>query len=122
MIEQPLEETARACVIISGYFWSVAEAIEYLADAAAAFGAKAIGTETAVLWEDKSDPIEALRRAIEEKEKISELAYMAEEPADIEPPRKTPRPPKRLGPVNKVNYAENRPPRRARSSCYIRRH
>ena len=31
--------------------------------------------------------------------------------------KKSPRPPKRLGPVNKANYAANRPRRVARSNC-----
>lgn len=35
--------------------------------------------------------------------------------------KETHRPPKYLGPVTKTNYSYNRPPRRARSSCYIRK-
>ena len=36
--------------------------------------------------------------------------------------KKLPRPPKRLGPVNKANYAASRPRRVARSNCARRRY
>ena len=53
---------------------------------------------------------------------LDELAALAVDPVDIAPTRKLPRPPKSMAPVNKANYTANRPARRARSSCYIRRH
>lgn len=126
MTEQPLQELAKACVIIGGAVCeSLAAAREMLDSLTAAFAAveaKAMGIQTDDLQEDERDPIEELLRDIEEKRTMYDLADMAEEPADIEIPKKAPRPPKRLGPVNKANYTANRPPRRARSSCYIRRH
>lgn len=64
----------------------------------------------------------AAMEEVRERCLLDELAAFAEDPADLELPRKTPRPPKRLGPVNKANHTTNKPPRRARSSCYIRRH
>lgn len=103
---------------------------EALRAAAVAFGAaataKAIGIEPeAETWGDARNPVEDLRRHLEEmyaKYAMGEFVDIAEEPSDIPPPRKIPRPPKYLGPVNKANYAANRPPRIARSSCRIIRH
>lgn len=124
MIESKLEKLAHACAIISGYAAEgILEAMEQLTAAFAAYEAKVTGISTDISWDDTRDPLEELRRLAEGmKEMDSLLSAMAEEPADIETPRKVPRPPKRLGPVNKANYTTNRPPRRARSSCYSRRH
>lgn len=97
-----MDDHTKDCVIISGYFETVAEANKYLYAALADY--------------------EETRADFEEMKTMYDLADMVEEPADIEIPRKIPRPPKRLTPVNKANYAANRPPKRARSSCYIRRH
>ncbi len=61
---------------------------------------------------------ECIARATEIiKDASAYFAEIAEEMADIPPPRKLPRPPKRTGPVNKANYTANRPPRVARSTC-----
>ena len=62
---------------------------------------------------------EELQRAIEKMQEAYEsLADYADDIADIDK-EEIPRPPKRIGPVNKANYTYNRPQRRARSSCRI---
>ena len=76
---------------------------------------------------DKQTAVAELLRALDEvaamdfQAAIEELQRQVEDAPTL-PPHKIPKPPKRLGPVNKANYAANRPPKRARSSCYIRRH
>lgn len=68
------------------------------------------------------DPIAELLQAMEFMEAQAQMMELAEQAADM--PRistkKTPRPPKCLGPINKANHTASRPPRRARSSCYKR--
>lgn len=66
------------------------------------------------------DELEELLQAIERMNETECLADYAEDIADIDK-EEIPRPPKRIGPVNKVNYTYNRPQRRARSSCYIKK-
>jgi hypothetical protein len=77
---------------------------------------------TQIEEDEYCDPFARLLEAMREIEKQVLMEELAVDPADLELPRKTPRPPKRLGPVNKANFTASRPPRRARSSCYRCRH
>lgn len=124
MKSEIMEKLEHICVIAGCDIYDLAAAMDQLAAFATAFEAAAMEIAAASIWENdkERDMLEALRQAGMELEPIDSLAAMAEEPADIPPPKKMPRPPKRAGPVNKANYAANRPQRRARSSCYIRRH
>ncbi len=119
MIDLLWERCQDACVIIgcavSESLAATREMLDGLAAAFAAVDAKAMGIQTD--GEDERDPIEEQLHDFEEKKTMYDLADLAEEPVDIPPPRKIPRPPKRTGPVNKSNYTTNRPPRVARSSC-----
>lgn len=118
-IESALEIAGRVCLIISDEFTKVADAAKAFNDALAA---KAAGIELeAETWDDdKCDPMADFLSRFEELRAqylMDEMAEIAEDPAIIPQPRKTPRPPKRTGPVNKANYTANRPHRVARSSC-----
>jgi hypothetical protein len=121
MTDEQWEALKDACVIMGQALSDTAEALRA---AVYALDEKTRGF-TAAMQEEAAtrDELQELLQAME-RQLLDELqlADYAEEPADIEPPRKQPRPPKCLGPVNKANYTANRPPRRARSSCYIRRH
>lgn len=65
--------------------------------------------------------LEELLQAIARMQEAYEnLADYADDIADIDK-EEIPRPPKRIGPVNKANYTYNRPQRRARSSCHIKK-
>ena len=121
MDERSMEKLGRVCLIVGDEFTKLSDSIKAFNDALVA---KAAGIEPeAETWDDdKCDTFSDLRRRLEEMYKkyaMGEFADMAEEPADIPPPRKMPRPPKRTGPVNKANYTANRPHRVARSSCRI---
>ena len=120
MIDEQWEALKDACIIVgqAAALYETAElltAMEDCCEKARDF------TRTLQEAAANSDPMRALLQAMEEYNEL-QLADYAEEPADIDPPRKQLRPPKCLGPVNKANYTANRPARRARSSCYIRRH
>ena len=122
MDDLQIEELKRACVIISEGFQRVADALGILAAALGTAAANAMDIDPqAETWDDdKCDTIADLRRRLEEMYALhakGEFTEMAEVSADIPPPKKIPRPPKRLGPVNKENYAANRPLRMARSNC-----
>lgn len=119
MDKQAMEQVGRVCLIVGDEFTRLSDALKAFNDALVA---KAAGIDPeAETWGDVcSNPIADLRRRLEEMYSLyamGEFADMAEEPADIPPPRKMPRPPKRTGPVNRSNYTANRPPRVARSSC-----
>ena len=119
MEQQAIKETGCVCLIIGDEFTRLADALKAFNDALVA---KDVGVEPeAEKWvEVKCNPIEELRRLLGDMDKenaMVEFADLAEEPADIPPPRKIPRPPKHTGPVNRSNYTANRPPRVARSSC-----
>lgn len=119
MDEQSMEKLGIVCIIVGDEFTRLSDALKAFNDALVA---KAVGVEPeAEKWvDDKCDPIEELRRLLGDMDKenaMAEFAELAEEPADIPPPRKIPRPPKHTGPVNRSNYTANRPPRVARSSC-----
>lgn len=119
--EQTLKKIGSAFLIISDEFTNLSDAFQALNDAMVAMAA-GVEPEAEKWVEYKYDPIEELRRLLGDMDKekaMAELAELAEEPADIPPPRKLPRPPKKTGPVNKANYTANRPPRVARSSCRI---
>lgn len=118
-----LEKIGRVCLIVGDEFTRLSDALKAVSDA---MEAKAAGIEpgTETRGDDKHNPIADLQKRLEEMYALyamGEFADLAEEPADIPPPRKIPRPPKRTGPVNKANYTANRPPRVARSSCRTRR-
>lgn len=61
--------------------------------------------------------LDALDDMVEAFEKM--LSMEEKEPAPFDD-EQLPRPPRRLGPINKTNYTARNPPRRARSSCYKR--
>ena len=111
-------------MIVGDEFTRLSDALKAVNDALVA-EAVAGAKQAAETMADICDPIEDLRKRIEEMHKtyamgeFEDLAELAEEPADITPPRKLPRPPKRTGPVNRSNFTANRPPRVARSSCRI---
>ena len=109
-----LKSLKRACVIMVEGLQRAEEAFRA---AAAAFEAEAVDKALSVDLGDKADEYEELLRRIGELGTAGTLDNLEEAPEDIPQPRKTPRPPKRTGPVNKVNYTANRPPRVARSSC-----
>ena len=123
MTEQQAEKLCSACVVIGD---AVTAATQITKDMTAALNAlmeknMGLGTEAAREEERPTDDLEEFLRAFEEWA-TSTLAYYGTDPAEIIVVKKTPRPPKRTGPVNKANYSANRPARRARSSCYRRRH
>ena len=84
------------------------QAMEALANKELA-GITQVDTNPATEYLDILAAIESLREFID--------GIGEEKPLLIE--RKLPRPPRRLGPVNRTNYQANRPPRVARSSCRI---
>ena len=120
MDDLQIEELKRACVVIGEAITRAAEMLQVAIDgmASAVMGvAEAYKQE-----EDARNPIEELMRIAEEMEAADLLRSIANAPEDIPPPKKIPRPPKRLGPVNKANYAANRPQRLARSNCRSIKH
>ena len=124
MDDRLTELLARPCVIICESLQGAAEALRSVAVAVeTALTARAFGVDLVCIWKDGEwDAMDALRRAMNETgggidtETLQEFAEMAEDMPPIIT-KKMPRPPKSLGPVNKANYAANRPPRVARSSC-----
>lgn len=115
MDDLQIEELKRACVVIGEAIDRVAETIRVVID-----GMVAAAMEVAEAHKQEDDyrnPLEDLKRVIDNMDATDWLAQIANAPEDLPPPKKILRPPKRLGPVNKANYAANRPPRRARSNC-----
>lgn len=131
-----LEEWTGAVVIISESLQQIAKAAASAARAIAIVTMEAISYTTAKEKEmelyrelqavaDIQDPFAELQQAAEKvaaQDFLAAMEELAELALDMPPyfHQKTPRPPKCLGPVNKANYTANRPPRRARSSCYKR--
>lgn len=68
------------------------------------------------------DNVQELQQAFERIQAPADMADLADDLDEIIPTKKLPRPPKRIGPVNKANYAANKPPRVARSSCRTNKH
>ena len=120
MDDLQIEELKRACVVIGEAIDRAVEMIRVSIDGMVEAAARVY--EANKQEEDISDLLENLQRAFDEFEATELLSQIAIEPVDIPPPKKIPRPPKRLCPVNKVNYAANRPPRRARSNCRSIKH
>jgi hypothetical protein len=115
-----MEAVARALVIVGE---SAALAARQLREALMAYEEAVIREAVGQIEEDeKLDPFARLLQAMEDIRKQVLMEELAVDPADLEPPRKVLRPPKRIGPINKVNYTASRPPKRARSSCYRCRH
>ncbi len=120
MDKPKIEAIARNLVIVAE---SAAIATRQLREALAAYEEAILREAIGRIEEDeKCDPFATLLEAMREIEKQALMEELAIEPADLEAPRKVPRPPKRLGPVNKANHTASRPPKRARSSCYRCRH
>ena len=120
MDKPKIEAIARNVVIVAE---SAAIATRQLREALAAYEETILREAIGRIEEDeKCDPFAELLQAMEDIRQQYMLDELAEDPADLEAPKKILRPPRRLGPVNKTNHAASRPPRRARSSCYIRRH
>lgn len=120
MSDLQIEELKRACVAICEAIDRATEMIRVVID-----GMVAAAMEVAEAHKQEDDYrnlLEDLNRVIDNMDATDWLAQIANDPVDIPPPKKIPRPPKRLGPVNKANYAANRPPRRARSNCRIIKH
>ena len=114
MNSENIDELSRLCVII----------VEHMTEAAkfAAQSVKIIADSFADLMDHyEVTSIDEMQQLIERiKENPDLLADYAEEPAEIDKPER-PRPPKKIGPVNKANYAHNRPQRIARSCCHNKR-
>lgn len=120
MDDLQIEELKRACVVIGEAIDRAAEMIRVVID-----GMVAAAAEVAEAYKQEDDyrnRLEDLKRAIDNMDATDWLAPIANDPVDIPPPKKILRPPKRLGPVNKVNYAANRPLRMARSNCRSIKH
>lgn len=113
--EAQWEELHRACVIIGE---CMARAAEEFTKAMTLVAANVSEAMDSVMDHYEVDSIDELRQMLE-KSKEQLMAELAEDPADIIPVKKLPRPPKKIMPANKANYTANRPQRRARSSCYI---
>lgn len=118
-----MEAVARALGMVAE---SAALATRQLREALVAYEETTLREAVGRIEEDeKCDPFAELLQALEDIQKqclLDELAAFAEDPAYLATPRKVPRPPKRLGPVNKANHTASRPHKRARSSCYRCRH
>lgn len=124
MTDSQMERLKDACIIIGESLQGAAEALRSIAAAfETAQIAKAMDVDLGSIWKDgEQDAMNALMRKMNEigggidTEMLQELAEMVEDMPPIVH-KKMPRPPKRLGPINKANYSANRPARRARSNC-----
>lgn len=120
-MDEPLKKLGSVCLLIGDEITRLSDALKAFTDALVA-NAVGIEPEAETRDDDKCDTIADLRKRLEEMYKLyamGEFADLAEESVDIPPPRKIPRPPKRIYPVNRVNFAANKPHRRARSNCRI---
>lgn len=124
MTDSQMERLKDACIIIGESLQGAAEALRSIAAAFEAERvAKAMDVDLGRIWKDvEQDAMDALMRKMNEigggidTELLQEIAEFAEDMPPIIR-KKIPRPPKRLGPINKANYSANRPARRARSNC-----
>lgn len=114
MNEEQMEALGRACMIIGE---SLSRAFDEIAAAIALFADNITDIVDDVMVYYEVDSVDEFQRAIERIKESANLADYAEEIADIDR-EEIPRPPKKIGPVNKVNYTYNRPQRRARSNCH----
>lgn len=120
MDDLQIEELKRAFVLIGEAIDRVTESIREAIDGMVEAAARV--AEANQQEEDTNDLLENLQRAFDEFNATDLLQQIANAPDDIPPPKKILRPPKRLGPVNKANYAANRPQRLARSNCRSIKH
>lgn len=114
MNDEQWEELQRACVIVGE---SMAKAAAAAVEAMVIVAANISDIVADVCDHYEDDPREELLKAIERIKELADQDNLADDLDDFIPAKKLPRPPKRLGPVNKANYSHNRPQRRARSSC-----
>lgn len=120
MEDQQMEKLQNACIIICMACESAQEAIsKAMAALSACFSDIYIQYEQ--LQENLAAACMQEFSTLDEKAIQDFMAEIAQAYQETPPPKKKPRPPKYVGPVNKANYCYNRPPRRARSSCYIRK-
>ena len=115
MDNEQLEKLSHACVVIGS---CLAESAKSVAELAAFLEDNLSDQLDDVDYYHAQDSIDTLIQAIEKIREVECLADYADDIADIDM-EEIPRPPKRIGPVNKANYTYNRPQRRARSSCRI---
>lgn len=115
MDDLQIEELKRACVLIGETIDRVAETLREAIDGMVEAASRV--AEAAEQDRDSRNLLEDLQRAIDEFKAADLFQQIGDNSEDIPPPKKIPRPPKRLGPVNKANYAANRPQRMARSNC-----
>ena len=114
MNEEQYEELRRACVIIGE---CCTKAVKAVAAEMAIVSANLSDIVDDVMDHYDVDNRDEFLQAIERMIASADMGDLAEDLDDITPTEKLPRPPKRIGPVNKSNYSHNRPQRRARSSC-----
>jgi len=105
--DEQMEQLRQACVIVG----------ESIAKAVAIVALNLSDMMDYVADHHEIDSIDALRYAIERMNAADDMGDLADDLDDIIPAPKLPRPPKRIGPVNKANYTHNKPQRRARSNC-----
>lgn len=119
MNDEQWEELCHACVTVGEHLAKAAEA----AARAMIIAQGCISDILADVCDSyyEADPRAELLEAIERIKALDELVDYADDLDDIIPTKKLPRPPKRIGPVNRANYTANRPQRRARSNCRIYR-
>lgn len=114
MNDEQMEELARACVIIGE---NLSRAFEAFAAAISLFADNITDIVDDVADHYGCNDMQELLQLLE-KTKEQYIDDFADDLSVITPIKtKLPRPPKRIGPVNKANYIANRPPRVARSSC-----
>lgn len=116
MDNEQYEEFLQNCIIVGECLARAAEAAARAMIIAQGYIADIVADMCDIYY--VVDPREELQQAIERIKAMADMDDLADDLDDIIPTKKLPRPPKRLGPVNKANYSHNRPQRRARSSCY----
>lgn len=124
MDDLQIRKIEKACLIIGDSLQRALDAFRAAAEAFAQVNAaNALGVDLDRVWEDeKNEAYAELLQKIRElgtMATLDDLSELAEDKDIILPPKKMPRPPKCIGPVNKANHTANRPPRVARSNCRI---
>lgn len=117
MNRDKFEELARCAIIIGEHMAAVAKAA---AEAIAIYGDYLSDTADEMADYFGVNSMDELLQAIECMKEQYSMADYADDVAEIDQPEK-PRPPKKIGPVNRVNYTHNRPQRVARSCCRTKR-